>query len=285
MNTNKTILSINNLLVKLYKDNTSLNAVNDVSISLNEGETVAIVGESGSGKSTLALSIMGLLPKISKNNIQGIINFEGTNLLNISSKKLAKIRGNEISIIFQDPLTSLNPIKKIGSQITESILKHQNISKDNANRNAVKLLSQVGIKNPKSRLYQYPHNFSGGMRQRVMIAMAISNNPKILIADEPTTSLDVTIQLQIVNLLKSIQKNTGMSVVWITHDLALASRVANRIIVMYAGKIVEEAPTEVLYKKPKHPYTVSLLQSIPQLNSKRMSRSIALEVALMILLE
>ena len=211
MNTNKTILSINNLLVKLYKDNTSLNAVNDVSISLNEGETVAIVGESGSGKSTLALSIMGLLPKISKNNIQGIINFEGTNLLNISSKKLAKIRGNEISIIFQDPLTSLNPIKKIGSQITESILKHQNISKDNANRNAVKLLSQVGIKNPKSRLYQYPHNFSGGMRQRVMIAMAISNNPKILIADEPTTSLDVTIQLQIVNLLKSIQKNNFCS--------------------------------------------------------------------------
>ena len=136
----------------------------------------------------------------------------------------------------------------------------------------MKLLSQVGIKNPKSRLYQYPHNFSGGMRQRVMIAMAISNNPKILIADEPTTSLDVTIQLQIVNLLKSIQKNTGMSVIWITHDLALASRVANRIIDMYAGKIVEEAPTEVLYKKPTHPYTVSLLQSIPQLNSKRMSR-------------
>jgi len=266
------ILSIKNLKVKLYINNIVINAVNGINLSINKGETIAIVGESGSGKSTLALSILGLLPKITKDSMEGSIYFEDKNILDYTNNYIEKIRGDKISIIYQDPLTSLNPVKRIGNQIKESILKYQDISKYDAEKETITLLSSVGIKNVKDRVHQFPHNFSGGMRQRVMIAMAISNNPSILIADEATTSLDVTTQIQIVNLLSDIQNKTGMSIIWITHDLSLASRIANRVVVMYAGKILEEASAKSLYNKPFHPYTNALLQAVPQLDTKRVTR-------------
>ena len=265
-------LDVRNLKVSFSTPQGNFSAVNGISFQLHRGETLALVGESGCGKTVSALSILQLLSKPAVNNISGEIIYSGKNLLSLDAKQMRKIRGEEISMIFQDPMTSLNPVLTIGEQLIETLLQHKSLNKKEALAKSVQLLGKVELYSPEQKLKQYPHQLSGGMRQRLMIAMALACEPKILIADEPTTSLDVTIQLQIVNLLKSIQKNTGMSVIWITHDLALASRVANRIIVMYAGKIVEEAPTEVLYKKPTHPYTVSLLQSLPQLNAKRMTR-------------
>ena len=243
-----------------------MNAVNGVSFQVNKGETVGIVGESGSGKSITMLSIMGLVPNPPGKVTQGNVWFEGQDLLTLHASDLRKIRGNRMAMIFQDPMTSLNPVLTIERQLTESLRLHRALSKIEAKQQAIALLQHVGIPDAETRIRNYPHQFSGGMRQRVMIAMGLSCEPRLLIADEPTTALDVTIQAQIVELVKQLRDETGTAIIWITHDLSLLASLAERILVMYAGQIVESAPLHDLYENPRHPYTIGLLQSIPRLD-------------------
>ena len=238
--------------------------VDHIDFHVDKGEFVCIVGESGCGKSVTSLSIMGLLARNGEVS-GGEVIFDGNNLLNLSEKELDEIRGDQITMIFQDPLTSLNPVFTVGSQITESIITHMKLSKKDAKERAEMLLQKVGMPDAKATMKKYPHTLSGGMRQRVMIAMALSCNPKLLIADEPTTALDVTIQAQIMKLLKELQQENDMAVILITHDIGLVAQMADRVLVMYAGQLIEEASVKELFKNPKHPYTQALLASIPSI--------------------
>lgn len=243
-------------------------AVDGVSFHINRGETVAVVGESGCGKSVTSLSIMRLIPMPPGQFAGGQILFEGQNLLDKTEDEMRKIRGNEISMIFQEPMTSLNPVYTCGDQIAEAIELHQHLSKQEALEKAVEMLDLVGIPSPEQRIREYPHQLSGGMRQRVMIAMALSCRPKLLIADEPTTALDVTIQAQILELMKKLKAEIGMAIMLITHDLGVVAEMAERVVVMYSGKVVEQADVVSLFRNPMHPYTEGLMKSIPRLDQQ-----------------
>lgn len=256
------LVDVKNERLSFFTPAGEVKALNDVSIRLKEGEVLGIVGESGSGKSVTAYSLMGLTAHPGK-LLGGELHFNGHQVETMSEKEIRKIRGNEISIIFQDPMTSLNPVYTIGNQITEVIRLHTDKTKQQAKERAKELLELVGINEPDKRLKQYPHELSGGMRQRVMIAIALACEPKLLIADEPTTALDVTIQAQIMKLLGQLQKETGMSMILITHDIGLVANTADRVLVMYAGQIIEEAPVKELFENPRHPYTMALLDTVP----------------------
>ncbi|MGB8269297.1 MAG: ABC transporter ATP-binding protein [Priestia megaterium] len=260
------MLQIKNLHVQFSTYGGRVQAVRGVSFDLHKGETLAIVGESGCGKSVTSQSIMRLIPTPPGRITSGSILFKGQDLTKLSEKKMRDIRGADISMIFQDPMTALNPTLRVGEQIAENIMKHENISKEKAKEKAFEMLELVGIPNPKERLKQYPHEFSGGMRQRIVIAMALVCNPEVLIADEPTTALDVTIQAQILELFKDIQQKTDVSIVLITHDLGVVAQVADRVAVMYAGKIVEIGTRRDIFYTPQHPYTKGLLRSVPRLD-------------------
>jgi len=262
----KNLLEIHSLTTRFFTHEGEVHAVNGVSYSLQEGEILGIVGESGCGKSVSMLSLMRLIPEPPGRIVDGKVIFQGRDLLQLSEPEMERVRGSEIAMVFQDPMTSLNPSLTIGYQIAETIKLHQGMDSQQANIRAEELLSMVGIPNPRDRLKDYPHQFSGGMRQRVMIAIALSCNPLLLIADEPTTALDVTVQAQILDLVRQLQKNLGMSVVWITHDLGVVARLVERIIVMYAGFVIEDGPVDDLYATPRHPYTLGLLGSLPRLN-------------------
>lgn len=257
------ILEVNDLNVLFKSYHGDIKAVRDTSFFLYKGETLAIVGESGSGKSVTAQSIMRLI-STPPGVVNGSIIFDGQDLNEVTEHKMQQIRGKEISMIFQDPMTSLNPTMKIGRQISEGLMKHQKLSKKSAYDRSLELLRLVGIPDPETRINQYSHQFSGGMRQRVVIAIALACNPKILIADEPTTALDVTIQAQILELMKDIQKKTGTSIILITHDLGVVANIATRVAVMYSGKIIETGTVDEIFYNPKHPYTWGLLGSMPK---------------------
>lgn len=251
-----------------------VHAVNGVSFNLKEGETLGIVGESGCGKSVTVLSILRLIPSPPGEIVAGKAIYQGKDLLKISDEEIRSIRGAKISMVFQDPMTSLNPVLTIGRQLEEPLMLHMGMTRRQALDRAAQLLTMVGIPNAKERLNDYPHQFSGGMRQRVMIAMALSCNPQILIADEPTTALDVTIQAQIVDLVKRLRDELGMAIIWITHDLGIIAGLADRVSVMYGGYIIEEAKVKELYANPLHPYTIGLLGSLPKMtdsNHRRLS--------------
>lgn len=241
-------------------------AVDDVSFSINKGETVALVGESGSGKSITSLSIMKLIPQPPGEIVEGSILLEGKELLTLSESEMANVRGNDIGMIFQEPMTSLDPVFTIGNQIVESLMRHPKMKKSEAYAKAIELLKIVGFSRAEVIVNEYPHQLSGGMRQRVMIAIAMSNNPKLLIADEPTTALDVTVQAQILNLMIDMKKQFGSSILLITHDMGVVAEMADRVLVMYGGQIVEEAPVKDLFLKTKHPYTKALLKTIPNID-------------------
>jgi oligopeptide transport system ATP-binding protein len=262
------ILEVKNLQVTFKTRAGLVKAVDDVSFSVGQGEIVALVGESGCGKSVTSLSIMGLIADPGKIT-GGQILFEGQDLTKLPEAELRKIRGGKLSMIFQDPMTSLNPVLTIGEQIKESLKIHLGMTGKAADERAIELLNLVGIPNPKDRLKQYPHEFSGGMRQRVMIAIALACDPKLLIADEPTTALDVTIQAQIMELLKRLQKQLGMSIILITHDLGVVAGTADRVIVMYGGKVAESAPVGELFERPRHAYTMGLLNSVPRMDGEK----------------
>ncbi|QBP40295.1 ABC transporter ATP-binding protein [Paenisporosarcina antarctica] len=265
----RNILKVVNMHVSFKTQTGRITAVRGVSFELNKGETLAIVGESGSGKSVTAKSIMRLLPKHNSEITKGDILYEDRSLLKLSIKKMQEIRGSEISMVFQDPMTSLNPTMKVGKQIMEGLQKHQNLSKTVAHKRALEMMKLVGIPSAEARLEDYPHQFSGGMRQRVVIAMALACNPKVLIADEPTTALDVTIQAQILDLMKDLQQKMDTAIILITHDLGVVANMADRVAVMYAGKIVEQGTLDEIFYNPQHPYTLGLLQSMPKLNEDR----------------
>ncbi|WP_110929092.1 ABC transporter ATP-binding protein [Bacillus massiliglaciei] len=260
------ILEVKDLNISFHTFSGEVQAIRGVNFELKKGETLAIVGESGSGKSVTSKAIMRLLPKGNSEIKRGAIRFDGKDLTKVSEKSMQKIRGKDISMIFQDPMTSLNPTIKVGKQIMEPIIKHQDMSKDQAKKRAIEILNLVGIPNAEQRFEQYPHQFSGGMRQRVVIAIALACNPKVLIADEPTTALDVTIQAQILELMKDIQKKMDTSIIFITHDLGVVANVADRVAVMYAGKIVEIGTVDEIFYNPKHPYTWGLISSMPSLD-------------------
>ncbi len=260
------LLEVKNLKTYFYTDDGVSTAVDDVSYDLEKGETLGVVGESGCGKSVTALSIMRLIPNPPGKTVAGEILFEGKDLLKISEEEMRNIRGGRIGMIFQEPMTSLNPVFTVGSQIDEAIQVHEKVSRQEAKNQSIEMLARVGIPAPEMRYREYPHQLSGGMRQRVMIAMALSCNPSILIADEPTTALDVTVQAQILELIRKLQDEFGMGVIMITHDLGVIAEVAKHVAVMYASKIVEYAPVREIYYNPKHPYTIGLLNSIPRLD-------------------
>jgi peptide/nickel transport system ATP-binding protein/oligopeptide transport system ATP-binding protein len=261
----ETLLEIRDLRTSFSTDDGLVHAVDKVSFSIGRGEAVALVGESGSGKSVTALSIMGLLPPAGKVT-GGAILFRGKDLVRMPEKELMKIRGDDIAMIFQEPMTSLNPVFTVGNQIAEAIRIHRKVGKKEARKQAAEMLNLVAIPDPQKRLDDYPHQMSGGMRQRVMIAMALSCGPELLIADEPTTALDVTIQAQIMEILANLQKQLGLAILLITHDLGVVAEFCERVIVMYTGRIVEEAPVGALFDNPSHPYTRGLLNSLPKLN-------------------
>lgn len=262
------ILEVNNLKTSFFTHLGEVKAIRDVSFSLNEGEAIGIVGESGSGKSVTSLSIMRLLQHPGK-VVGGEILFRGEDLLKYDASKIRQIRGDKIAMIFQDPMTSLNPVYTIGNQIVEMIQAHTNLNKQEAEEKAIEMLDMVGIPSPDQRIKNYPHEFSGGMRQRAMIAMALSCSPDILIADEPTTALDVTIQAQILTLIKDLNKKLNMSTILITHDLGVVADVCQRIVVMYGGLIMEEGTKRDIFYNPKHPYTMGLLKSIPKVTDEK----------------
>ncbi|TVY00423.1 ABC transporter ATP-binding protein [Cohnella terricola] len=265
----KPVLEVKDLRVSFKMYAGEVQAVRGVSFNLNKGEVLAIVGESGCGKSVTAQTLMRLVPTPPSYIKEGSsILFDGKlEITELTEKKMEQVRGAEIGMIFQDPMTSLNPTMTIGAQISEGILKHQKVGKTEAMKRATELLTLVGMSNPEERVHQYPHELSGGMRQRVMIAIALACNPKLLIADEPTTALDVTIQAQIVDLLRDIQKKTDTSIIIITHDLGVVAEIAHRVLVMYAGKVVEQGPLNDIFYNPRHPYTWGLLRSVPRLDS------------------
>jgi len=262
---NDQLLEIADLGVQFFTDEGDVKAVDGLDLNLGHGETLALVGESGCGKSVTALAIMGLVPPPGK-VVAGRIIFQGANLLTYSERKLRSIRGNAISMIFQEPMTSLNPVKRIGDHLVEVLKLHTRMSRNEAARRGEKLLGRVGIPDARRRMRDYPHQMSGGMRQRVMIAMALGCNPKLIIADEPTTALDVTIQAQILTLMNNLQRDFGASILLITHDLGVVAETAARVAVMYAGRIVEQADVKTLFEQPIHPYTRGLLNSIPKLD-------------------
>lgn len=264
----KYLLDIRGLQTCFYQENKVYYAVDDVSFHIRKGEILGVVGESGCGKSVTALSVLGLIPgkgKIKK----GAIEFEGRDLTGISEEEMRKLRGREIAMIFQDPMISLSPVYSAGAQIQEAILAHNKMKSGEAWQKAVEILGKVGIPSPERRAKEYPHQMSGGMRQRVMIAMALSMDPKLLIADEPTTALDVTIQAQILDLIVQIRRERQMSVMLITHDLGVIAETADRVVVMYAGKVVESASVRTLFKNPSHPYTLGLMNALPRLDRER----------------
>jgi oligopeptide transport system ATP-binding protein len=258
------LVEIRNLTTRFYTHEGVVQAVNGVSFAVDAGETVGIVGESGCGKSVSMLSIMRLIPEPPGKIEKGEVLFEGRNLLDLSEQEMEKLRGCAMAMIFQDPMTSLNPTLTIGFQITEALKLHQGLQGSDARRRAVDLLAMVGIPRAEERLSDYPHLFSGGMRQRAMIAIALSCNPSLLIADEPTTALDVTVQAQIIDLVKRLQEKLEMTVIWITHDLGVVARLVDRVMVMYAGYIIEDAQVDDLFASPRHPYTLGLLGSLPR---------------------
>ena len=265
MSASNELLTINHLSTSFRIKDNYYPAVDNVSLTLKHNEILAIVGESGCGKSTLATSIVGL-HQTNNTKIEGEILYNNKNLIKLSDDQMNKLRGKEIGFIFQDPLAALNPLMRIADQIAESLQYHSTLSKQERNTRVIELLNQVGIPNAERVANQFPHQLSGGMRQRVVIAIALANKPAIIIADEPTTALDVTIQAQILDLLKEIQEETHSGIILITHDLGVVAEMADRVIVMYGGEVVEEAPVEVIFSDPKHPYTRSLLKSIPQAN-------------------
>ena len=258
------LLEVDNLKTYFFTREGAVQAVDGVSFQVEKGRTLGIVGESGCGKSVTALSIMGLIPKPPAKIVDGSVTFEGRDLTKLSERKLEDVRGRQIAMIFQDPMTSLNPTFRIGAQITETLHRHFDMSKGAARKRAVDLLGEVGIPHPAERLDDYPHQFSGGMRQRVMIAIALSCEPKLLIADEPTTALDVTIQAQILDLLERLREEHDMAMIIITHDMGVVAEAATRSAVMYAGQIVEQASGLELFGNPEHPYTEALLGALPR---------------------
>lgn len=260
------LLELRNLKTHFKKQKVSIPAVDGVDLKIHKGETVALVGESGSGKSITSLSIMRLIPSPPGKIVDGEILFEGKDLVKLSENDMCHIRGNEISMIFQEPMTSLNPVMTIGEQITEVLMYHQKMTKSTARNRAIEMLEIVGFSRAKALIDDYPHRLSGGMRQRVMIAIAMSCNPKLLIADEPTTALDVTIQAQILDLMKDLSEKSATSILLITHDLGVVSEIADRVVVMYCGQVVEEASVDDLFEAPLHPYTIGLIGSIPSLD-------------------
>jgi len=267
-----TLLEVKNLRTQFFTQDGIVHAVNGISYTLNEGETLAIVGESGCGKSVGVMSLIRLIPQPPGKIVDGEVWFDGQDLLKLSEDELRQVRGNRIAMIFQDPMTSLNPVLTIGQQVGEALQLHLGMSKQQARQRSIELLEMVGIPDAAKRIDDYPHQFSGGMRQRVMIAMGLSCNPQLLIADEPTTALDVTIQAQIIDLVKRLKREVGMAIIWITHDLGVVAGLAERVVVMYAGYIVEEAPVRELYGDPRHPYTLGLLRSIPRLDKGRQKK-------------
>jgi oligopeptide transport system ATP-binding protein len=260
------LLDVKNLTTRFHTEEGIVYAVNDLSYKLDEGETIGVVGESGCGKSVHALSIMRLIPIPPGRIVSGKVLFQGQDLLRLSEPEMRHVRGAQIAMIFQDPMTSLNPVLTIGFQITEALNQHLGMGQKAARERAAELLSLVGIPEAAQRLDDYPHQFSGGMRQRAMIAMALSCTPKILIADEPTTALDVTIQAQIIELVKRLQDQLGMAIIWITHDLGIVAGLTRRVNVMYAGCLIETGPVKRIYHDPRHPYTLGLLASLPAIN-------------------
>jgi oligopeptide transport system ATP-binding protein len=271
------LLEVKGLQTQFFTQDGVVKAVDGVSFYVNEGETLGIVGESGCGKSVSVLSVMRLIPQPPGKIVGGEVLFEGQDLLKVSDNEIRRVRGNKIAMIFQDPMTSLNPVLTIGRQIEEALELHMGMNKEEARKRSAELLSMVGIPEAENRLDDYPHQFSGGMRQRAMIAMGLACNPQLLIADEPTTALDVTIQAQIVELVKRLRDEIGMAIIWITHDLGVVAGLADRMMVMYAGHAVEEAPVKEVYADPRHPYTIGLLGSLPRLDELREDRLISIE--------
>jgi oligopeptide/dipeptide ABC transporter ATP-binding protein len=263
------ILSIRDLTVEFKTEDGVVRAVTGVDYDLHPGETLGVVGESGSGKSVSVLSVMGLIPSPPGRVVSGEAIFKGRDLLKLSKKQLQDIRGGDLAMIFQDPMTSFNPVLKVGKQIAEAIQAHNpGVKRDEAQRRSVELLRMVGVPNPEQRCNQYPHEFSGGMRQRAMIAMAIANSPSVLIADEPTTALDVTIQAQIIEVLRTAQRETHAATILITHDLGLVAELCDRVVVMYAGRVVEIGDASAIFSAPRHPYTIGLMESLPSLTEE-----------------
>ena len=263
---NNYLLQIKDLAVEYHTDDDIVYAVNHVSLELKKGEALGLVGETGAGKTTLAKSILGILPKVQSKITSGEIEFEGQSMLSLSEKQMQKIRGNKIAMIFQDPMTALNPIETIGFQISEAILQHNKISKYEAQQRAFEMLEMVGI--PRERYPEYPHQFSGGMKQRVVIAMALACNPELLLADEPTTALDVTIQAQVLEMMRDLRKKLDTSVILITHDFGVVADFCETVAVTYAGEIVERGSVDRIFNNPQHPYTQGLFASLPSLESK-----------------
>jgi oligopeptide transport system ATP-binding protein len=266
------LLDVEGLETQFKTQQGTVHAVNGVSFVLKEGETLGVVGESGCGKSVTVMSLLRLIPTPPGKIVAGRAGFMGQDLLKISDEDIRHVRGAQISMIFQDPMTSLNPVLTIGQQLEEPLTLHLGMNREQARTRSAELLGLVGIPKAKDRLADYPHQFSGGMRQRVMIAMALSCSPQILIADEPTTALDVTIQAQIIELAKRLRDELGMAIIWITHDLGVIAGLANRVAVMYGGLIIEEAPVKELYSNPRHPYTIGLMGSLPRVDEKEHTR-------------
>jgi oligopeptide transport system ATP-binding protein len=272
-----TLLQVENLTTRFYTQDGVVHAVNGISYTVAKGESLAIVGESGCGKSVSALSLVGLVPSPPGKVEDGRVLFEEEDLLQMPESQLRRVRGRDIAMIFQDPMTSLNPVLTVGRQVMESLQMHLQLKRSDARQRATELLEMVGIADAARRLDDYPHQFSGGQRQRINIAMALACRPALLIADEPTTALDVTIQAQIVTLIKELKAELGMSVIWITHDMGVVASLVNRVAVMYAGHIVEMAPVLELYEQTSHPYTLGLLESLPKMNQPERQRLRALE--------
>ncbi len=272
------LLEVENLRTQFFTSEGTVKAVDGITYDVDEGETVAIVGESGCGKSVGAMSILRLIPDPPGRILEGSrIRFQGRDLLTVSDEEIRKVRGRQISMVFQEPMTSLNPVLSIGLQLTETMMHHLGSTQREADKRAVELLGLVGIGEPERRLKQYPHHFSGGMRQRVMIALALSCDPRLIIADEPTTALDVTIQAQILELMRELTKSLGVALIIITHNLGVVARYAERVLVMYAGKIVETGTSEQIYHNPRHPYTIGLLGSVPRMDRHRGKRLVPIE--------
>ena len=277
------ILQVRDLITKFYTLDGVVHAVNGVSFDLDEGETLAIVGESGSGKSVTMMSLLGLIPSPPGKIEAGMAYFQGKegrhDLLQMSPAELREVRGGQIGFVFQDPMSSLNPVLTVGEQISESLTRHLGMAREDARGRTIELLGEVGISDPEARYDNYPHQFSGGMRQRVMIAIAIACAPEIVIADEPTTALDVTVQAQIIELFKRLQEVIGMAIIWITHDLGVVAGLAERVLVMYGGRVAEIAAVDDLYENPGHPYTAGLLGALPRLDSRESKRLVSIKGA------